>query len=1107
MNLFRSAIFALSVALMLPFGSSAVATKSDTPPPPLGADLNSRTLDLRETASRLVVETIEDVLLTGGLALLGEGFQIDSSLSFGTEIQGEIDAVVPLWSEAGKNGYTGVVFAQPGLALWTGLADEGRIDTNLGVVYRSNLLDALTGIDVISGASIFYDSNFRRGHSRISLGVDAQHREFHGGVNYYQPVSDEVDGRTGYIEDAVRGIDARLEFQRDIMRVSGNLGFWRYDGIGKSDWKSSYGLDAGVQVSEGIFIEGGYEKHDDDTSIGDRLSLGVAFKYSLPDLEGRSYGDNSMSSNLYQIVERERRILYEERVAVTGPRVSIVRIGSEAVIEGGTVSMDIRLSEELEENVTIHLVGSGSATYNDDYTVSVDGTDCPMVTEDNCRVSITAGQLTPSEDVVITINDDGRTNEPDESIVLSMVIASPANTDLQPRGSFSLTIPRDPPLPSVSIVRTGSEAVIEGGTVSMDIRLSEELEENVTINLVGSGTAEYGSSKDYTVSVGSTDCSMVTEANCQVTITAGQLTPSGDVRIAIIDDGRIGEPDESIILSVVVASPANTNLQPLGPLTLTIPADLPAPSVSLSATSMSIAEGGNATLTATLTETVTEPVVINLLEGGAADYGTGMDWHLNNGSDCSTATGTSCQITITAGQRSATATVNVNNDTNNETSAETFTVSIDVASAGLTGVIVGSPSSLTFTIPAESALPTVSLSRTNTGMDTAEGGTETLTLTLSGTLTGNATFNLIAGGTEAAYGTSTSNDWNLSVGGTDCDMATRSTPCQVMIPRGQTTGEAIVEVNTDTTTEGREEFTVSVEIDSGSNSIVALGSPSSLSFAIEATQHTVSFSSATGTAEEEGDNAIVTLNISPGSFGPVDIPLTITGDTVAYQINLGTSAVGNGVTFQNNVISIPDTSSGVGAISIIQFAFSVPNDDGNTTDETVTVSLGTLPDNYTAGTPNTWTVTVDDDDEPLPTASLKYSGSTTVPATSDARLQIELSNAASQDVKVEIVGSGDFDTRYGNDGSRTWDVSYNIIPEGMSLPANFTGGTPCNNVVDPDVCKVSIPARQTVVDMKVSFRFTAEDQGKSIAIGFRIGSESMSMVTLGSPSRHNFTFE
>ena len=975
MNLFRYIIFALSVALIFSVGSSSATIHSH----PEISVADDRTLSLRETGSQIVMETIEDALRAGGLALLGEGFQIDSSLSFGTEIQGEIDAVVPLWSEAGKNGYTGVVFAQPGIALWTGIADEGRIDTNLGVVYRSNLLNALTGIDVISGASVFYDKNFRRGHSRISLGVDAQHKEFHGGVNYYQPVSNEVDGRTGYIEDAVRGIDARLEFQKDIMRVSGNLGFWRYDGItdGKSDWKSSYGLDAGVQVSEGIFIEGGYEKHDDDASIGDRLSLGVAFKYSLPDLEGRSYGDNSMSSNLYQIVERERRILYEERVAVTGPRVSIVRIGSEAVIEGGTVSMDIRLSEELEENVTIHLVGSGSATYNDDYTVSVDGTDCPMVTEDNCRVSITAGQLSPSGDVEIAINDDGRTNEPDESIILSVVVASPANTNLQPRGS----------------------------------------------------------------------------------------------------------------------------------VTLTIPADLSAPSVSLSATNMSIAEGGNATLTATLTETLTEPVVINLLEGGAADYGTGMDWHLNNGNDCNTAIGTSCQITITAGQRTATATVNVNSDTNNETSAETFTVSIDVASTGSTGVIIGSPSSLTFTIPAESSLPTVSLSRTNTGMDTAEGGTETLTLTLSGTLTGNATFNLIAGGTEAAYGTSTSNDWNLSVGGTDCDMATRSTPCQVMIPRGQTTGEAIVEVNTDTTTEGREEFTVSVEIDSGSNSIVALGSPSSLSFAIEATQHTVSFSIATGTAEEEGDNAIVTLNISPGSFGPVDIPLTITGDTVAYQINLGTSAVGNGVTFQNNVISIPDTSSGVGAISIIQFAFSVPNDDGNTTDETVTVSLGTLPDNYTAGTPNTWTVTVDDDDEPLPTASLKYSGSTTVPATSDARLQIELSNAASQDVKVEIVGSGDFDTRYGKDGSRTWDVSYNIIPEGMSLPANFTGGTPCNNVVDPDVCKVSIPARQTVVDMKVSFRFTAEDQGKSIAIGFRIGSESMSMVTLGSPSRHNFTFE
>ena len=72
-------------------------------------------------------------------------------------------------------------------------------------------------------------------------------------------------------------MDARLSFQRDIMRVSGTLGYWRYEGIedGNSNWELSYGLDAGFRVVDGIFIEGGYEKHDDDASFGDRFNAAI----------------------------------------------------------------------------------------------------------------------------------------------------------------------------------------------------------------------------------------------------------------------------------------------------------------------------------------------------------------------------------------------------------------------------------------------------------------------------------------------------------------------------------------------------------------------------------------------------------------------------------------------------------------------------------------------------------------------------------------------------------------------------------------------------------------------------------------------------------------
>ena len=286
MRLFRLATFALSMALVLPFGSSAIATISDTPPPPLDASLNSRTLDLRETASQLVVKTVEDALRAGGVALFDERFQIDSSLDWvlGEAVSGELDAVVPLW---GKNGH--VVFAQPGFVFWNGLADDDRLDGNFGVVYRTNLLNTPVGFDAIVGASLFYDHDFQIGHSRIGIGVDAQKDGFYGAFNYYHPLSDTQDGREGYVEDALQGMDASLVVESNVTRVGGNVGYWLFQGDedDKDEWKFSYGLDAGLRLMPGVFLEGRLEGHDKGASFGRRASVGLAFRFTLPNLTGK----------------------------------------------------------------------------------------------------------------------------------------------------------------------------------------------------------------------------------------------------------------------------------------------------------------------------------------------------------------------------------------------------------------------------------------------------------------------------------------------------------------------------------------------------------------------------------------------------------------------------------------------------------------------------------------------------------------------------------------------------------------------------------------------------------------------------------------------------
>ena len=558
---------------------------------------------------------------------------------------------MPLWSGGGQ-----AVFVQPGFVFWTGLADEERIDGNLGIAYRTGLTK-----DVIGGASIFYDRDFKQGHSRVSFGADVQSGFFHGAANYYQPLSDEEDGREGFVEEALRGMDFRLAVQRDIMRVSGNLGYWRFEGDDsvEADWKISYGLDAGVRVFPGVFIEGGWERHDEDVSLDSRWNAGLAFRFSLPDFRGASYGDGSMSSNLYQIVEREKRILYEERVA--GPTISIIRTGSETIAAGEevTIAVDIQLSEALQENVTINLVGSGSATYNDDWIISVGGTDCTGVTDDDCQVAIDAGETSVGEDVAITINSDGLGESAAETIIISMEIASIVDTDLMlGNSSLLFTIPADPPVPTVSLNYSGSGDVEEGNTVTMTVVLSRALNEEVVVNLVGTGsTATYGLSNDWQLNNGTTDCNGVTGMTCQVTIDVGET--SADVNISVLDD-MSAEGGETITVTINIATAGSTGLVPGSSTSQSIDIPPHLPTVSLSYSGSRTVETFDAPeILVSLSEALSQAVTLNIVPSGTARYGG--NWSLGrrsptesgNYATCSSLDLASCQVTIAPGDTTA----------------------------------------------------------------------------------------------------------------------------------------------------------------------------------------------------------------------------------------------------------------------------------------------------------------------------------------------------------------------------------------------------------------------------------------------------------------------
>ena len=1096
MNLFRTVAFVISMALMVPLVSSATAT-TDYSHPQFSVTEDSR-LNLRETGSQIVMETIEDALRQGGVALLGKGFKLDSSLNYifgGGEnsITGEADIVIPLFG-----GERQAVFLQPGVVFWTGLEDEERTDGNIGLVYRAA---NLTG-DLTTGISVFYDHNLQVGHSRVSGGMDLQSGWFRASLNYYHPLSDTENGREGYIEDALQGANARLAVESETARIGGNVGYWKFQGEDDVEdvWKISYGADVGVRILPGVFIEGGWEQHDAEVSLEERWNVGFAFRFSLPDFGGASYGRRRMSTDLYKIVNREKRILYEEREAV--PKVRLSAGTSET--DGNVRNITIRLDEVFTQNVVLNFIGSGSATYGTggDWTISVGGEVCDTVTGTDCQVTVPAGEELAADEVVITLEEPER-GERSKDIILSVVIAS-TGVELAPGNPLVVQIPAGPPLPTVSL-RASSVEIEEGSTATLTLTLNEELESDATFNLIGLGNATYGTSADddWNLNVDGTDCDMATRSSpCQVTISQG--VTSAEVTVEVHADATV-EPRELFTVSVEVDSGSASIVQAgdLSSLNFAIPtgAALTLPTVTLSRTNpgMDTAEGGTETITLTLSESLTGNATFNLIAGGTeATYGTstGDDWNLSvGGTDCDMASESNpCQVTIMGGDTSAEVTVEVHADTTTETTPETFTVSVEVDS-GSTGIVQqGSPSSLEFTIPEDPSLPTVTLTRTNPGMDTAEGGTETITLTLSESLGGNATFNLIAGGTEATYGTSTGDDWNLSVGGTDCDMASESNPCQVTIMGGDTSAEVTVEVHADTTTETTPEtFTVSVEVDSGSTGIVQTGSSSMLNFTIPAdsTLPTVSLM-ADKTTIAEGETATITLTLSE-ALGTTSL-FVLTGsnndaeyssfDDYHFTINQNMA-----ICTRMCQVDIPANQTSV------EVTVNVNADSFNeTTAETFTASLAvqSLSAGIVAlGSPSSLDFTIPAED-PLPTVTLSRTnaGMDTAEGGTET-ITLTLSESLADDAKFNLIAGGTGAT-YGTSTGDDWNLSVN--------------GTDCDMAGrSAPLCQVTITDGATSAEVIVEVSGdTTDEPREAFSVSVEVDSGSAGIVQAGSPSSLSF---
>ena len=176
------------------------------------------------------------------------------------------------------------------------------------------------------------------------------------------------------------------------------------------------------------------------------------------------------------------------------------------------------------------------------------------------------------------------------------------------------------------------------------------------------------------------------------------------------------------------------------------------------------------------------------------------------------------------------------------------------------------------------------------------------------------------------------------------ESADYSAPGSIRIAAGATTGTGTLQTRHDP---DAEDETLTVALGSNLPAQITAGSPSSITVTIDDDEFvsTVRVQGTTPDPVAEGETVSVTLGISPAQPNRLVIPMALTH---------GTSESGDFSALSSITIEANQTS-GVGQIRT--------NHDSDAHDETFTVALGTnLPLLTTAGTPNSATITIDDDE-------------------------------------------------------------------------------------------------------------------------------------------------
>ena len=457
--------------------------------------------------------------------------------------------------------------------------------------------------------------------------------------------------------------------------------------------------------------------------------------------------------------------------------------------------------------------------------------------------------------------------------------------------------------------------IVEGEVSTITLTFSEApVAGDLVVPLAISGTTD---GADYTLAIGTGLNPVASVSATMIRITRDGVKTSFSFTFTAVDDAD-GAETATIALGSPLPSGYVEGLSPTVDVVIN-----PLRRVSLSASDASILEGGVSTLTLTFSPapaagaTVAVPLAIT---------GTGIETTDYTLAAASPTTLSGTTITVT-GDGSTTAFSFTFMAVNDADGAETATIALGSLPPGY---VEGSSPTVDVVI---NPVTEVSLSASPTSI--VEGGVSTLTLTFSPAPANLASVTVplaITGGVVAG-------DYSLAAGA------------------GTSRSDNTITVTGDgTTTAFSFTFTAVDDADGAETATLTLGTlPSGYTAGTPATVDVVinplievSLSASDASIVEGGVSTLtLTFSPAPANSATVDVPLAISGSGITnadYTLAIGTVT---------SISATEITVTGNGTTTAFSFTFTAVNDTDGA--ETATLTLGTLPSGYTAGTP----VTVD----------------------------------------------------------------------------------------------------------------------------------------------------